>query len=73
MFIFCLGGVCGLGFCIQLSLASTYIRLYPYWIAEIVPKIVCQEGMLLLPLIYSRGFGLGQALRGNIRGPFYMG
>ena len=35
MFIFCLGGVCGLGFCIQLSLAShTYIRLYPYWITS---------------------------------------
>ena len=24
----------------------SYIRLYPYWIAEDVPKIVCQEGML---------------------------
>ena len=47
MFIFCLGGVCGLGFCIQLSLASAHIRLYPYRIAEIVPKIVCQEGLFV--------------------------
>ena len=23
----------------------SYIRLYPYWIAEDVPKIVCQEGL----------------------------
>jgi len=34
----------------------SYIRLYPYWIAEIVPKIVCQEGMCSIhPNAWRRG------------------
>ena len=48
MFLIVLADFCEWSWILYPIVSSfSYIRLYPYWIAEDVPKIVCQEGIFL--------------------------